>query len=263
MYVQIKNENYGYSTATFGDYVAIGNPGLVRYNAASSSVYWSGSIDLFQYNYNLDIHELVGTLYKDSVLQEVLLAQEITGSSVTALRTEPSGSDFTREKDIQIDKLAYTKMAEDGYGLALDIYDDVLVVGCPYYRQHVQTSASLNSISGSSVDIFDMNKFKRDALNTVLIIDQTAMISLGTGSYSGYFKVYTNDAPAGYDIVEVLFSDDVSGPFEQVISREVSPSGGGYIEYYFHPTSLPSTSGFFYKHLLFPIRLIQCFFAKT
>ena len=169
MYIDIKNENYGYSVATYGDFVAIGNPGLVRYNSDTSSVTWSGSIDIFKYNYNLDQHEHVGTLYKDSVVQEVVLAEE-TGSILgDPLSTEPSGSDIaTQNQYIQIDRDRYTYMREDGYGVSVDIHNKILVVGCPYYLQEVETSASFEvQITGSSIDIFNLSAYDVDSYNNI------------------------------------------------------------------------------------------------
>jgi hypothetical protein len=49
MYVQVKNENYGYAVATYGDFVTVGNPAIVRYNPQTSSRNWSGSVDVFFY----------------------------------------------------------------------------------------------------------------------------------------------------------------------------------------------------------------------
>ena len=78
-YVNIKNENYGYAVATHGNYVAVGNPGVIRYNSATASATWSGSVDIFRYNKNLDQHDYIDTYYKDDILTEILLAAE-TGS---------------------------------------------------------------------------------------------------------------------------------------------------------------------------------------
>jgi hypothetical protein len=246
MYAKIKNENYGYSVATFGDYVAVGNPAIVRYNPESSSVYWSGSVDVFQYNYTIDAHEHVVTLYKDDVFHEILLAQEIAGAAIAALSTEFSGSPYTSNKDILIDKNAYTNMVEDGFGVSIDINDNILVVGTSYYLQRVETTSGFLSVTtGSSVDIFDLSRFKEDELNTNSVTESPAGIALGTGSYAGYIKIYTNSAPSGYDFVEVLVSENQPGPYNQVILKDIPPPEGGYIEYYFSLAMLPPVSGFF------------------
>lgn len=257
MYVDVKNENYGYAVATFGDFVAVGNPGVVRYNPASTSVNWSGSVDVFRYDYGTDQHVYVGTLYKDNVLQEVLLAAEtgsptpppVSGSLISAsLKTEPTGSDvFTQNSDIQIDRVLYTHMAEDGYGKAIDIYDKVLIVGCPYYLQHVETTASFQSVvSGSNVDIFDLRKYEQDSIKTTYFRASSGILALGTGSKSGYFRIYTNDVPEGYDLTELRFSEVVTGPYNQVVARAPAPANGGYQEFYIHSSIISVfPTGFF------------------
>lgn len=244
MYVDITNENFGYSVATFGDFVAVGNPGLVRYNPATASKNWSGSVDVYRYNYQQDRHDYVATLYKDNVLQEVLLATE----ALSASRTEPTGSDpFTQNQDIQIDRHLYTHMSEDGYGVSVDIKNKTLVVGCPYYQQHVETTASFQSTAtGSGVDIFDLEKYEQDPLNTNLVSNTLGTVAIGTGSMAGYIKIYVSSAPAGYDKVELLFSTNVSGPYTQVVARNNMNPNGGYVEFYIHTSIFSSYPvGFF------------------
>ena len=216
---------------------------------------WSGSVDVFKYNYNTDEHDYVSSLYADNVLQEILLAAEtgspappITGSLVSgSLRTEVSGSDETsRNKDLQIDKKLYTTMLEDGYGLSIDIYNKLLVIGCPYYEQQVTTLAGFSSVTtGSSVDIYNLKKYEQDAVNSVLVDSRMGNINVPYFVASGSYKIYINDTPAGYDLAEVLFSTTVTGPFDQVIARKAAPKNGGYIEFIFSPSMLPYPSGFF------------------
>jgi hypothetical protein len=172
MYVNIKNENYGYAVATFGDFVAVGNPGLVRYNAASPNSKWSGSVEVFIYNYRTDQHDYVATLYKDSIIQDVLLAAE-TMSVVSASMSTEAG------KDLQINRHLYTSMFEDGYGVAVDIYDNVLAIGCPYYLQHVETSASFtSSVSGSDVDIFNLTYYQQDSFRNTASLSSSYVMSI-------------------------------------------------------------------------------------
>ncbi len=61
MYSVIKNENYGYAVATYGDYVAASNPDFFRWDFATASVRHTGSVDYFRYNKATDLHDYIGT----------------------------------------------------------------------------------------------------------------------------------------------------------------------------------------------------------
>lgn len=263
MYVQVKNENYGYAVSTFGEFVAIGNPGIERYAANTSSKYWSGSVDVFLYNKGIDEHVYVGSLYKDQGIGDFILSAEtgspqsggfITGSLVSAsLRTEPSGSDlYTLNRDLRVNTGIYSRMLEDGYGVALDIYDKQLVVGCPYYFQQTVLSSSTTNITGSTVDIFDLNKYKNDSFNTILSSDVQASINLGTGSKSGFVHLYTGNSPSGYNIVDVFYSSTANGSYTQNVARADAPFSGGFTEIYIRQSALPSFGFFKFRFTLNP-----------
>ncbi len=160
MFIQIRNENYGYTVATYGDYVVVANPSITRYNYASSRDYATGSVDFFRYNKNTDQHDYVDVLYKHFVNIDVLLARE-TGSDATVrdpLHTEANNTGSTADKDIAIDKNNYTSSIDDGFGLALDMYNKLLAVGSPYYLQEVRTHAFFTTASGAAVDVFDLGR---------------------------------------------------------------------------------------------------------
>src|SRR5512137_172578 len=166
-YINLHNENYGYSVATFGDFVAVGNPAILRYDPTYVTQSRTGSVDVFKYNYRLDQHDLVDVLYKKNFLFEILLAAE-TGSlplpsqssSVRAdLHTEIYGDDSTRDKDLYIDDSTGLQMLEDGYGLSLDIYKKVLAVGCPYYYAYYSTNRFTASFIGSFCDLVNLGKY--------------------------------------------------------------------------------------------------------
>jgi hypothetical protein len=166
MFVQVKNENYGYDTATYGDYVAVGNPAITRFNINTASVYYTGSVDLFRYNKNTDQHDYLATVFKHFNL-DVLLARE-TGSNILVrdpLHTELSGSASLADKDLQIDKNNYTSSAEDGFGFAMDMYNKFLVVSSPYYLEKVTTYASEFTSSGSAIDVLDLARTEFTALS--------------------------------------------------------------------------------------------------
>ena len=153
MFVQIKNENYGYRVSTYGDYVVVSNPTFTRYNPITASAFYTGSVDYFRYNKNTDEHDYVGSLYK-YVNLDVLLARE---SDRKALQTEDTGSvPRTNDKGLLIDKNLYTFTLDDGFGVSLDMYKKLLIVGSPHYSQSVDTYAYHATINGAAVDIFDL-----------------------------------------------------------------------------------------------------------
>lgn len=158
MFLEIKNENYGYSVATYGDYVCVSNPTFFRYSAATASVVRTGSVDFYRYNKNTDQHDLIGKLQFVSPDMNILLAGQ-TGSvpsQKSPLHTEANNTGSSANKDLEIDKNNYSSSLENGFGLALDMYSKLLVVGSPYYLQGVVTSASTFTTSGSLVNVFDL-----------------------------------------------------------------------------------------------------------
>jgi len=158
MFLTIKNENYGYAVATYGDYVCVSNPTFIRYSLATSSVVRTGSVDFYRYNKNTDEHDLIGTLQFVSPVLNILLAGQ-TGSipsQKSPLHTEINNTGLTQNKDIEIDKNNYTSSLENGFGISLDMYDKLLIAGSPYYTQNVNTSASSFTTSGSLVNVFDL-----------------------------------------------------------------------------------------------------------
>ena len=159
MFLSIKNENYGYTVATYGDYVIVSNPAITRYTSVSASFIRTGSLDYYRYNKTSDKHELIGQLYLQPTNMYILLAGE-TGSILSQkspLHTENGNTGESANKDIAIDKDIYTSSLEDGMGFSIDMYDKLLVAGSPYFLQKVQTSASLFLASGSSINVFDLS----------------------------------------------------------------------------------------------------------
>ena len=168
MIVNVKNENYGYSVATQGDWVASGNPSLLRYDALTASLYRTGSLDLFKYNTLTDQHDLVLTLYKPTNNGDYLVLSEETASGEihTDIYTSRWVHDVALnywsvqvEEDlpIQIDDTEYTLKLEDDYGHSVDIHKDVMVVGSRWHRQNITGSSITIQNSGSSVDVYNLS----------------------------------------------------------------------------------------------------------
>lgn len=154
MKILIKNENYGYAVATYGDYVVASNPALTRYSSSTPTVYYSGSVDYFRYNKNTDEHDYAGTLYKREITLESLLIRESDSNILTT--EDPGDKPATANKELLIDKAAYNKSMEDGFGLSLDMYSKFLVVGSPYYTQGIITTEFVLSASTAEVDVFNL-----------------------------------------------------------------------------------------------------------
>lgn len=190
MYIQVKNENLGYVVSTYGNYVVVGNPAITRYSTISASEYYTGSIDLFKYNYSTDQHDYIGTYYKPWIEIPCLLSRE---SDNNGMQTELSGT--FGDRGLLIDKDRYTGSYEDGFGLSLDMYDKFLLVGCPYYSEFVKTNAVTFTQTGSFAVLYDLS-----------IIDPNYTGSLTSAS------VYTFDDPA------ILLPSNITNSFGKSVS---------------------------------------------
>jgi hypothetical protein len=156
MYVQVKNENYGYAVATYGDYVAVANPDFLKYDPLTGSFH-TGAIDVFLLNKSTNEHDYLGTLRQTWRDISVELDTEANNpiSASTAIGTENA---IYPDYDIVIDKDRYTASIENGFGISLDMYNTYLVAGTPYLSEIVQTSASLITSSWAMVEIYDLAK---------------------------------------------------------------------------------------------------------
>lgn len=163
MFVNVKNENYGYAVATYGDYIAVANISNDRWTSVTSSLYRTGSVDYFRYNKSTDSHDFIETIYKNPVIEDVYLITEDNNSS-------PSGPNFNIDTENSFDILAdtndYTASFENGFGLSLDLYQKLLAVGIPYYKDGMIFSSTIFAVSGSSVEIHDLGKSEFTALSS-------------------------------------------------------------------------------------------------
>lgn len=160
MILTIRNENNGYAVATYGDYVVVTNPAILRYSALTASVLRTGSVDYYRYNKNTDQHDFIDSLNMSQFGMNILLSAESgsTPSLRDPIHTELNNTGSTADKDLEIDKNLYTGSFEDAFGTSADMYSKLLVTGTPYYTEFVQTSASLFTSSGASVDVFDLSQ---------------------------------------------------------------------------------------------------------
>jgi hypothetical protein len=202
MKLAIEHENFGYAIASGKNtydsihYFAVGDPSSFRYSEATSSTFRTGSIDIFKYNKATDKHDFIYTLYKQfSTNDLLLLAADPTASNI--VHTEVSTTvPSTSDKDILLDIDAYVSPQEDDYGHSLDLHKNWLIAGCRYFRRNVNIpAASYNTTtSGSSVDIYDLNKLVHNTVDSTVTASQFFYASI-TGSI-----VETDTGSFGYAV---------------------------------------------------------------
>ena len=158
MFVKVKNENYGHSVSTYGDYVVVANPDLLRWDHLTASVEHTGSVDVFLYNKSKDEHDYVGTIHQLWRAFDVKLNTEANNpiSASEPIATESSSLVFYPEYNITIDKDLYTASIENGYGVSLDMYEKYLAVGSPYLTEVTRTTASFITASWAMVEVYDL-----------------------------------------------------------------------------------------------------------
>lgn len=240
MKLNIKNENYGYAVATYGDYVVASNPSILRYSFDTSSLFRTGSVDYFRYNKNTDQHDLIGQLYFISPDLDIRLAAE-SGSDLTLrdpLHTELNNTGSSADKDLRIDENRYTASLENGFGLSMDMYNKYLVVGSPYYIAAVQTSASLFMVSGSLVDIFDLSLTETTASSfdpfafTIENPDGDVTESFGRSvSINGtWLAVGSPNVSSSNGMVYIYQNMSTGSTYDWQLFQKIEPSGSGVVE---------------------------------
>lgn len=140
----VKNENYGYKVAAYGDYIAIGSPPSFR----SGSGFCIGEVSVKKYNYSKNIYENYLTLQKT-------LDQD--NSSIFNL--SQADDILTENGDYLIynfsDNSAVNKV-ENEYGNSLSIYNIDLAVSTRFFTCSLYASPT-TLITGSNVDIYDLS----------------------------------------------------------------------------------------------------------
>lgn len=157
MYVPVKNENYGYAVSTYGNYVAVSNPDLLKYAPATGSFH-TGSVDVFLYNKSSNQHDYLGTIYQLWREMNVRLTTEANNvlSASTPISAESSSIVNYSEYNICIDKDLYTASIENGFGMSLDMYNTYLAIGTPYLTEAVYTDKVFITQSWSMVELYDL-----------------------------------------------------------------------------------------------------------
>jgi hypothetical protein len=232
MIATINNENFGYSTAVDGNWAAVGNPNLLRYTTVSASFLKTGSIEVYKYNINSDTHDLKVVLYRPfSPDEDIYLTTEQTNTGSTGpnyiLHTEATGSvPFTADLDIITDAGTNYTASEDGYGCAIDIKNNLLVVGNPYYSSVTHVGTGSIGFGGSgSVDIFDLTKLDIDPYE---IRTQPTVVTSSLISGSIYVTVSVPPSQS-FGYVVLSSSDTLSGSYQKINSVAVANNGGNIL----------------------------------
>ena len=174
MITNIHNENFGYAVAVSDNWSAVGNPSLLRYTQ-SSAICQTGSVNVYKYNINTDTHIEKGVIYRPLYSYEIsFLTTEANNAGITGpnyvLHTESPGNVVsTSNSDIMYDIGLYYTASEDSYGKSLDIYNNILAVGNPYFTSYITTYAVTIPFTGSgTVDLFNLKAY--DSQNAPFVL---------------------------------------------------------------------------------------------
>lgn len=226
MISNIHNENFGYAVACEGNWVSVGNPAILRYNSATASWLRTGSVEVYRYNINTDTHDLKMVLYRPlSSGEDIFLAINTASLAELILHTEFTGSvPYTADLDLLLDVGQYYTASEDGYGRSLDIHNNILVVGNPYFSSSLTIdTASVTIIGTGNVDLFDLTRLDVDPY----AVRQQPQI-VGFGISSSLLAIETS-VPASQSFGFVLLETSESGSDYQKTSLAVTSNGGGTV----------------------------------
>lgn len=243
MIAKIHNQNFGWSVACDGNWAAVGNPSVLRYDPLTGSIIRTGSVEVYKYNINSDIHDLKKIIYRQTTPPEILLlSTEFTNSVYYYIHTEYTGSvPITADKDLLVDVGQYRTASDDGYGFAVDIKDTILAVGNPYFESIFTLITQSFSYTGSGcVDIYDLSKLDIDPYATRIppTIANYSFISGISGS-----ALVGVSVPAWQDYRYVYFqtrNTTIPGDDWQNIIGEIVPAAGGlfFLQTNYTPTDL-------------------------
>lgn len=246
MITTIQNQDFGIAVACDTVWAAVGNPNPFRYNAATSSLVRTGSVDVYRYNINTDTHDLKAVLFRPLTVSESIdLTTELTNSAFLFIQTEPTGVvPLTANDLILVDAAQYYTASEDGYGWAVDLRNTILAVGNPYFTSTFTfpTTSFVFSSSGY-VDIFDLSRLD---INTFIARTEPTILSssLVGGFYSFQVSVIANQ---NFSFV-LLQSLDTTNPLADWVSINVASitNAGGTIVI---PTSYASITNLNFRVL--------------
>jgi len=236
MIANISNQNFGWSVACDNVWAAVGNPNPFRYNPLTSSISATGSVEIYKYNINTDVHDVKTILYRPlSSVEQLILSTEGPNSASIGpsgstgpyyyLQTEYTGSiPYTANENLLVDVNQYHTSSEDGYGYAIDIRNTILAVGNPYYTDTFTFTSSSFVFTGSGyIDLFDLSVLDVDPY-----ANRIPPTIIGSSSFNGYIIINVN-VPAYQNYSFVLFQTNTLLPnsnWSNVAIGSTSNSGG-------------------------------------
>lgn len=256
MIAKIKNENYGYSVATYGDYVAVSNPDFLRWSIDSASIYHTGSVDYFRYNMNRDQHDYVGTLYRPPSDLNLILATEDNNSGSgysnimennwdiephnweMDLATAPRYKIDSEINEVTISdiiiEMGEAPEVENKFGTSLDMYGKLLIIGTPYYTQLFTYKNVTVASTGSSVSIYDLSRTEYFSLTqsnyAITIENPTPSISesfgQGVSINSSWIAVGSPLENSSRGIIYVYKNTSTGSNYSWEFFQAVTPSSG-------------------------------------
>ncbi len=141
----IKNENYGYEVAAYGDYIAVGSPPSFR----SGSGFSIGEVSVKKYSYVTNNYENYLTLQKSLDQDNSSLFNLSQNDDLLTETSDYLIYDFT-------DNTGVNKV-ENEYGKSISIYDNDLAVATRYFTCSVYSVNPQVLVTGSNVDIYDLS----------------------------------------------------------------------------------------------------------
>ena len=88
MIANVYNQDFGWSVACDGYWAAVGNPNPFRYNPLTGSLVRTGSVEIYKYNINTDVHDVKTTLYRPLTPSELVLLSTETMPCATVLKVK-------------------------------------------------------------------------------------------------------------------------------------------------------------------------------
>lgn len=155
--LEFHNENFGYSVATNGNFVAVGNPNSKTYDC-TDSFSRIGEVVIFQKNLFSKNYDLVKKYKSKSSIERQIIDSyytEISSSITSSIVTELNNTET--DKFYSFNTCSFLTL-EDGnrqilqnsYGKSLAMSDDYLAIGDPHYIEKFKDEY----INGAAVDIF-------------------------------------------------------------------------------------------------------------
>jgi len=253
MNFNVKNENYGYEVASYGDYIAVGSPPSFR----SGSGFSIGEVSVKKYSYVTNNYEDYLVLQKSLDQDNSNLYNLSQADDLLAENGDYLIYDFT-------DNVGVTKV-ENEYGNSLSLYDTDLAIATRFFSCSVYSPNPVLLVTGSNVDIYDIStnnvipyftitsSLKRDSgsfgcdvsiANNIIAIGANksfnnkgeVFLYTKSGSVWNYLTSLTGSNTVEGDYFGTTVKIDLSGSSRLIIANSSSNSSHGTV-YFFESSS--------------------------